>query len=139
MKNQKSLWYILLFWGISISIVIFLASSDSLARASSSTILVNSALVIYGIFALFHIFIQVFFAHSEFIRKKRKYYNTKREKGDKGADESNFESPVSIIIPAYNETPSILYDCIESCRNQLIADLEVIVIDDGSTNLKKLN
>lgn len=45
---------------------------------------------------------------------------------------------VSIIIPVYNEQPDILQRCIDSCRKQDADDLEVIVVDDGSTNREEL-
>ncbi|KKR88122.1 MAG: hypothetical protein UU34_C0001G0119 [Candidatus Curtissbacteria bacterium GW2011_GWA1_41_11] len=40
---------------------------------------------------------------------------------------------VSIIIPAYNEDPTIK-KCIESLQNQSYRALEVIIVDDGSTD-----
>ena len=43
---------------------------------------------------------------------------------------------VSVIIPAYNEEKVIQY-CLESLKNQTFKDLEVIVIDDGSTDKTK--
>ncbi|MEK7526467.1 MAG: glycosyltransferase family 2 protein [Patescibacteria group bacterium] len=40
---------------------------------------------------------------------------------------------VSVIIPTYNEEESIL-DCLESLGKQSLADFEIIVVDDGSTD-----
>lgn len=40
---------------------------------------------------------------------------------------------VSIIIPVYN-TGEYLIKCLDSCMNQTLKDLEVIVIDDASTD-----
>ena len=43
-----------------------------------------------------------------------------------------------MIVPAYNEVPQILKNCIDSIVAQKIANLEVIVVDDGSKNRKEL-
>ena len=40
---------------------------------------------------------------------------------------------ISIIIPAYNASAT-LEQCIEACRQQTYSDIEVIVVDDGSTD-----
>ncbi len=40
---------------------------------------------------------------------------------------------VSIIIPAYNEE-KVIGQCLESLENQSYKDIEVIVVDDGSTD-----
>ena len=40
---------------------------------------------------------------------------------------------VSVIIPVYNEQNSIS-DCLSSLKNQSVKDVEVIVVDDGSTD-----
>src|SRR5487761_2610644 len=40
---------------------------------------------------------------------------------------------LSIIIPVYN-TEKYLKECIESCLNQTHDDIEVIAVDDGSTD-----
>ena len=40
---------------------------------------------------------------------------------------------ISIIVPIYN-ADSYLSACLESLRNQTVADLELILVDDGSTD-----
>lgn len=44
---------------------------------------------------------------------------------------------VSVIIPIYN-TESYLEKCLESIRNQTYANIEVIMVDDGSTDCSKI-
>ncbi|PIU92566.1 MAG: hypothetical protein COS65_17240, partial [Armatimonadetes bacterium CG06_land_8_20_14_3_00_66_21] len=40
---------------------------------------------------------------------------------------------VTVVIPTYNEPPSILRDCVSSALNQAYAGpIEVVVVDDGS-------
>ena len=40
---------------------------------------------------------------------------------------------VSIIIPVYNVDP-YLETCLSSCINQTFRDIEIIVVNDGSTD-----
>ena len=40
---------------------------------------------------------------------------------------------VSIIIPVFN-SESLLTDCLMSVKNQTLSDIEIICIDDGSTD-----
>ena len=40
---------------------------------------------------------------------------------------------VSIIIPDYN-SESLLTDCLMSVKNQTLSDIEIICIDDGSSD-----
>ena len=44
------------------------------------------------------------------------------------------EGKVSIIVPVYN-VESYLNECIDSIINQTYGNLEIILIDDGSTDL----
>ena len=41
---------------------------------------------------------------------------------------------VSIIIPVYNIEPSLLTRCVESVLHQTYGDMEVLLVDDGSTD-----
>ncbi len=41
---------------------------------------------------------------------------------------------ISIIIPVYNTPENLLRDCLESAKNQTLEDIEIICVDDGSTN-----
>lgn len=41
---------------------------------------------------------------------------------------------VSIIVPVYNIPENVLRKCIESTINQTLREIEIILIDDGSTN-----
>lgn len=40
---------------------------------------------------------------------------------------------LTVIVPAYNVAPW-LEQCIQSIRQQSLTDLEIIVVDDGSTD-----
>ena len=40
---------------------------------------------------------------------------------------------ISIVIPVYNKEP-YLADCFDSLRKQTYEDIEVIMVDDGSTD-----
>jgi len=42
------------------------------------------------------------------------------------------EGKIICIVPAYNETPGSLYNCIESLRRQTVSIDKIFVIDDGS-------
>lgn len=131
MKN-KTLLYILIFWLTTISLVVGLAKQKIISTEFLYHSSMKKIFLIYGTLALIHIFIQIFFAHLEYLRKKKVNMQVS-DMRDEG-----YEDSVSIIIPAYNENQDILFDCIESCRSQNIRDLEVIVVDDGSTNRKVL-
>jgi len=40
---------------------------------------------------------------------------------------------ISIIIPAYN-VGKYIEECLESARNQTLKDIEIVVVNDGSTD-----
>lgn len=40
---------------------------------------------------------------------------------------------VSVVVPVYNAVPFLSF-CIDSILNQTIADLEIVLVDDGSTD-----
>lgn len=41
---------------------------------------------------------------------------------------------VSIVVPVYNVPKKALRDCIESCIRQTLKEIEIILVDDGSTD-----
>ena len=44
------------------------------------------------------------------------------------------EKILSIIIPVYNTPENLLRDCLESAKNQTLKNIEIICVDDGSTD-----
>ena len=44
------------------------------------------------------------------------------------------KNKVSIIVPVYNIPEKALRDCVESCIHQTLKEIEIILVDDGSTN-----
>lgn len=85
--------------------------------------------MIYGALALSHIFIQMYIGHLEHRRQKHKHFTEWRR--------GHFPS-VSIIVPVYNEEPSILRNCLQSLCNQDYESLEILVVDDGSRQRETL-
>ena len=46
---------------------------------------------------------------------------------------ANNEIKVSIVVPVYN-VEKYLKECIKSCQNQTLKEIEIICVDDGSTD-----
>ncbi len=46
---------------------------------------------------------------------------------------SKYEQKISIIIPVYNAA-EFLPECLDSCLNQTLKEIEIICVDDGSTD-----
>ena len=44
----------------------------------------------------------------------------------------NNQTLVSIVVPIYKVPDKYLPQCVESCINQTLHDLEIILVDDGS-------
>lgn len=62
------------------------------------------------------------------------YYDVKRFKREQERKKRLRSAPrVSVLIPAHNEEKSIIR-CIESVRKSSIRDLEIVIIDDASTD-----
>lgn len=85
--------------------------------------------ICYGILALTHILIQMHIGHMEHRRQKHPRFS---------AAFSGHSPSVSVIVPAYNETPDILYRCIRSIADQAYRKLEILVVDDGSSQRVQL-
>lgn len=86
-------------------------------------------LAIYGVLALSHLALQMVMAHLEHRRQQR----------DAAAEGHGSHAPgVTVVVPAFNEDPDTLRRCLDSLRRQDYADLEVIVVDDGSPNQEEL-
>lgn len=85
----------------------------------------------YGILALSHIVVQMYIGHLE----HRRQHTTKIKQEADGS----LRRRVSVIIPVYNEEPEILRASLESIYNQSYRNLEIIVVDDGSKNRKRLD
>lgn len=88
--------------------------------------IVSWFLIIYGVLALVHIFGQILFAYLNYCKDS--------------ADEiiPDYDSPVSVIVPSYNEDPKVLNNSIKSILEQNMKNLELIVIDDHSENFDEL-
>lgn len=85
--------------------------------------------ICYGVLAISHILVQMYIGHMEHRRQKAKHF-TEWHKGH--------YPTVSVVVPAYNEEPQILYNCIESIADQDYESLEVLVVDDGSSKREEL-
>lgn len=75
---------------------------------------------------LFFISLFEYGTHIHFYRKYKPYKN-------------DFRIPVSIVVSVFREKPDLLSKCLESVKNQLMKDDEIIVVFDGSDKeLQKL-
>lgn len=85
---------------------------------------------LYGILALSHIFLQMYFAHREHRRQEsRKFLNYHK----------HHKQSVTVVVPCYNEDPSLLDRCLESISSQTAYEfVHTIVVDDGSKNREEL-
>lgn len=80
--------------------------------------------LVYGIIAVLHILIQMFFAH----RNHRGQQRDRQRVGD-----SNLS--VAVVVPVYNESPAMLNDCLASIVSQEgLRSLQVYAVNDGSKN-----
>lgn len=83
----------------------------------------------YGVLALSHIGVQIVLGHKEHLRQKRKEFTLQYV---------NYTPRVTVIVPSYNEEPAILRDCVKSIAAQAYPDLEILVVDDGSSQRELL-
>lgn len=72
--------------------------------------------------------------------KSEKYIKQERENSKlylrnalRVKEKKSKEEMVSIVIPLYN-SEKFITDCIKSCQNQTYDNIEIIVVDDGSTD-----
>lgn len=90
-------------------------------------------LSIYGVIALVYVGTQMGFAVREHLKQNRFYQK-------RFGTAEGYHDSVSIVVPVYNEDPKILEMTLSSMVKLYHQDpLEIIVIDDGSTNRSELN
>jgi hyaluronan synthase len=82
-------------------------------------------LIVYGILALSHIFLQMLLGYMEHRRQGGRTY-------------SDATPRVTVVVPAYNEDPALLHRCLLSIDRQDYPEIEAIVVDDGSANVEAL-
>lgn len=83
---------------------------------------IDDFLGIYGLLALAHILLQLCFALANEARSRRSLRPSVEA----------FAPRVHVIVPAYNESPSVLRACVESILAQDYPDCRVWVVEDGS-------
>lgn len=52
--------------------------------------------------------------------------------------QNNIHPKVSVLVPVYNNT-KYLHECLDSIINQTLKDIEIIIINDGSTDIEVTN
>lgn len=80
-------------------------------------------LVVYGLLALSHLVVQVALGHLDYRRQKRRTQAP-----------ADWTPVVSLVVTVYNEDLSVLHRCLRSIDAQDYPRLEVLVIDDRSSN-----
>ena len=72
--------------------------------------------------------------------KQNKFITVKNAEGDPDTtaeiviqNKINYEPKVSVIIPVYN-VEEYLRECLDSVINQTLKEIEIICVDDGSTD-----
>ena len=74
---------------------------------------------LYAVLVTSWLFVQILLGHAEWRRQRR--FRSRRH-----------EDRVAVLIPTYNEDPSILRGCVQSALNQdYDGPLQVVVVDDG--------
>jgi hyaluronan synthase len=84
-------------------------------------------LIVYGVLALGHIFLQMLLGYMEHRRQARRTAN---------GTYSGSTPRVTVVVPAYNEDPALLHRCLLSIDRQDYPEIEAIVVDDGSANVE---
>ncbi len=92
--------------------------------------LLSLFLIIYGVLALTHIIVQMIIGHLEHRKQHHKKFR---------AFHFGHTARVTVVVPVYNEDITVLEQCIKSIYQQDYKDLEIIVVDDGSTSAKELD
>src|SRR5882724_4664250 len=82
--------------------------------------------MIYGALSLAHIAVQVVLGHAEHVLNRRDSQDARCA--------PLASQLVTVVVPVYNEDPLLLARCLASIAEQDHRPIEVIVIDDGSTN-----
>jgi hyaluronan synthase len=80
---------------------------------------------VYGILAIANILMHIVLGHAHHLRRRPR------------TAVANLPS-ASVIVPVYNEDPTLLEQCFESLARQDHPAMHVIVVDDGSPNLVDL-
>lgn len=84
-------------------------------------------LLFYGVLALSHIAAQMLMAHADHRRQRRR------------GPAPPHPPSVTVVVPAFNEEPRLLYQCVRSIdRQDYAGGIEAIVVDDGSRNREEL-